>query len=111
MSREDLMMWSLLLGIANFVMTWGVALYMYLSNKNKATNAKIDALAEELNKSIIDHGNRLTKVESGPTHQDLAKLHEKSNDVRADLSKLTGLVTGMNRLLSSIDDHLRSKVA
>lgn len=114
MTREDVMVWSLLLGIANFILTWGVALYMYLSNKNKATNTRIDAVAEDLTNSIIDHGNRLTQVEArvdgGPKHHDLAELHEKTNTVARELSQLTGAVSGMNRLLCSIDDHLRSKV-
>lgn len=103
------MQWSLLLGVANFLLTWGVALYMYLSNKNKATNARIDALETKVTASIIDHGNRLTKVEGGPTHQDLALLHEKTNDVGKKVSELTGTVNGMNRLLTSIDDHLRRR--
>ncbi|WP_413460196.1 hypothetical protein [Herbaspirillum huttiense] len=109
MSREDVMQWSLLLGIANFLLTWGVALYMYLSNKNKATNARIDALEARVTASIIDHGNRLTKLEGGPTHQDLGTLHEKVNDATNEIALLNGTVTGMNRLLTSIDDHLRRR--
>jgi len=109
MTREDVMMWSLGLGIANFVLTWGVALYMYLTNKNKATNTRIDTLDRDMSASIIDHGNRLTQLESGPTHEDLAQLHEKSNGVARELSQLSGLVAGMNRLLCSIDEHLRRK--
>lgn len=109
MSREDIMQWSLLLGVANFLLTWGVALYMYLSNKNKATNTRIDTVASDLNESIKEHGNRLTKLEGGPTHQDLGTLHEKVNDATKEIALLNGTVSGMNRLLSSIDEHLRRR--
>ncbi|MBO9538739.1 hypothetical protein [Herbaspirillum sp.] len=109
MIREDVMQWSLLLGVANFLLTWGVALYMYLSNKNKATNARIDALEAKVTASIIDHGNRLTKLEGGPTHQDLGMIHEKINEVSTEVAMLNGTVTGMNRLLTSIDEHLRRR--
>ncbi|BEV15814.1 DUF2730 family protein [Herbaspirillum sp. DW155] len=109
MSREDVMQWSLWLGIANFLLTWGVALYMYMSNKNKATNSRIDALEARVTASIIDHGNRITRLEVGPTHEDLGTLHEKVNDVTTEVAQLIGTVNGMNRLLGSIDEHLRRR--
>jgi len=109
MSREDLATLSLILSFANFVLTWGVALYMYLSNKNKATNSRIDLVMKDLNEVIKEHGNRLTKLEGGPSHQDLGQWHEKTNQLGTSLAQLTGTVNGMNRLLTSIDEHLRSK--
>lgn len=106
---------------ANFLLTWGVALYMYLANKNKVTNERISSLETNMNAKIkkldddvtdelIGQGNRITSleggVEHGPTHHDLGLLHEKINDVDGQFKELRGEVRGVKNLLDTIHQHL-----
>lgn len=91
MSREEI---TLALAVANFVLTWGVALYMYLANKNKATNQRIGELEEDLMEKYDDHGNRITHLETviemAPTHHDLAKVYEAQKRSDEKLNQLIG---------------------
>ena len=52
MSREDIV---LAISVANFALTWGVALYMYMANKNKATNERINALETDVETKLDSH--------------------------------------------------------
>ncbi|MDR1995120.1 hypothetical protein [Azonexus sp.] len=93
------------LSVANFILTWGIALYMYLSNKNKATNARITLLEGEFSKRIekldddiggkLDsHIQRITKLETSsekaPSHADLAKVYTSINELASTVNQLVG---------------------
>ena len=112
---------ALAISVANFALTWGVALYMYLANKNKVTNARIDTLEQDLNKKIEkldddvelrldEYREKIARLEEGtehgPTHHDLGLLHEKFNGVGNDVSLLRGEVNGVKQLLHTIHEHL-----
>lgn len=112
---------SLGITASNFVLTWGLALYMYLANKNKVTNerissletnmnAKIQKLDDDVTEELTEQGNRITSleggVEHGPTHHDLGLLHEKINDVDGQFKELRGEVRGVKNLLDTIHQHL-----
>ncbi|GAB2182659.1 hypothetical protein DLREEDagrD3_28820 [Denitratisoma sp. agr-D3] len=112
---------GLYISAANFLLTWGVALYMYLANKNKVTNeritkletdlgARVQKLDEDVDGRLDDYGNRITALEEsdehGPTHHDLGKLHEKVNEVDGQFKELRGEVKGIRNLLDTIHRHL-----
>jgi hypothetical protein len=132
METQDI---SLAISIANFVLTWGVALYMYLANKNKVTNGRIDTLTTELNTKIenleadmtlkiaaIDddfevrmdrHGEEITGLkegaEHGPTHHDLGRLHEKINQVSNKVSGIDGRLDGIGATLHQLTSEIMKK--
>lgn len=91
MSREEI---TLGLAVANFILTWGVALYMYMANKNKATNERIGKLEEDLVVKIEGHGGRImrleTVVENAPTHDHLAQVYEAQKRSDEKLNQLIG---------------------
>lgn len=79
---------------ANFLLTWGVALYMYLANKNKVTNERITRLEDDFDVKFDAHADRLARLEEAteraPSHEDLGKLHEKVNTVAQTMHQLVG---------------------
>ena len=91
MNREEI---TMALSVGNFLLTWGVALYMYLANKNKATNERIGKMEEDLGDKIESHSSRITHleavVEASPTHGDLAKVYESQKKLAEQLNQLIG---------------------
>lgn len=101
---------ALLISAANFLLTWAVALYMYLVNKNKVTNERIGRMEDDFDGKLAAHADRLARLESraeqAPTHEDLADLYEKVNRVDAGVAALGGQFDGVRRLLATIHEHL-----
>lgn len=118
---------ALAISIANFVLTWGVALYMYLANKNKVTNERINKLQDDIDewkddhqeriavletatKGVPTHGDRIARLETGaenvPTHDDLGSIHERitalDSKVSAQGGKLDGIDATLRQLLSRV---------
>ena len=95
---------------ANFILTWGVALYMYMANKNKVTNERITRLEDDFDGKLDTHADRLARLEAraeqAPTHEDLAGLHEKINSVASGVNSLGGQFEGVKNLLNTIHQHL-----
>jgi hypothetical protein len=126
---------ALAISIANFVLTWGVALYMYLANKNKVTNGRIDTLTTELNTKIEDLEVDMTKkiaaidddfeerldkhsedlvglrkgAEHGPTHHDLGQLHEKINAVDVKVSAQGGALAAIDASLRQLTSEITKR--
>lgn len=110
MSREEV---TMALGVANFILTWGVALYMYLANKNKATNERIGKLEDDLVEKIDGHSGRITHLETlaevAPSHQDLAKVYEAQRKSDDKLNKLIGENEGQSAILRTILTQITQK--
>lgn len=96
--------WGSYFAAANFALTWGLAFYVHLVNKNKATTDRMERLEHDLLLRLNQHGDRLTKVESQlsnmPSHTDLGKLYDRLNDQSRDVARMAGE-------LSQINDNLR----
>lgn len=103
---------ALAISIANFVLTWGVALYMYLANKNKVTNERINKLQEDLDEWKDDHSERIavleTRAKGVPTHDDMGGIHERITAVDLKVSaqggKLDGIDATLRMLLARITE-------
>ena len=110
MSREDVVLG---LSVCNFILTWGVALYMYMANKNKATNERIGKLEDDLSDKIDGHADRITHLEtvaeSAPNHADLAKVYESINGVAATVNQLVGENRGQSDTLRLILNQITQK--
>lgn len=100
MNREDV---AMAIAVANFILTWGVALYMYLANKNKATNERIGKLEDDLGGMIDGHADRITHLETvtemAPTHHDLAQVYEGQKRSDEKLNQLIGETRGQSDML------------
>lgn len=104
---------ALAISVANLALTWGVALYMYLANKNKVTNVRINKLQEDIDEWKFDHSERIvvleTSVKSVPTHDDLGGIHERITDVGLKVSsqgaKLDGIDATLRMLLARITER------
>lgn len=100
MNREEI---TMALAVGNFILTWGVALYMYLANKNKATNERIGKLEDDLSEKIDGHAGRITHLETvtemAPTHHDLAKVYEGQKVSDEKLNQLIGETRGQSDML------------
>lgn len=69
-----------------------------------------DSRFSDLDRLVADHRERIGKLEAtvnqGPTHEDLAGLHERINDLGASVSSLAGEFKGANHTLELIHSFL-----
>lgn len=97
---------ALAISVANFVLTWGVALYMYLANKNKVTNERITLMETDFDGKLDRHADRLARleeaVEHAPTHADLSKVYEGLNSLAGTVNQLVGENRGQTDTLRLI---------
>lgn len=113
--------WRFWLSLAQAVATALIGIYVWLSNREKVTAGKFEALARDLRAGInnleektgnrigrIDH--RLTVVESSCnhaiTHTDLSAVYERINAVSGQLSNLAGGVSALQNSMTMIHEHL-----
>jgi chromosome segregation ATPase len=98
--------------VLEFLLTGGIAIYVYMSNKDRVTNDRIEKLEDDLDEKLDKQGERIAtleaKSEGTPTHDDLSHLHEKINAVNASISTLAGEFSGVRNLLNTIHHHLLS---
>ena len=101
---------ALAISLANFALTWGVALYMYLANKNKVTNERINALQDDIDDWKDDHTERIVALEAtakgAPNHSHLGGLHEKINTVGNDVSGIAGRLDGIESTLRQLTSEI-----
>jgi len=106
----DLELAKFLFQVLTFLMTGGIGIYVYLSNKDKVTNDRIGKLEEDLDGKLDCHVERIvaleTRVGASPTYNDLADIHEKINKIGADISALSGKFTGVSNLLDTLHNYL-----
>lgn len=69
-----------------------------------------DERFSDLDRMVSDHRERIGKLEAtvkqGPTHEDLADLHERITDIGQSVSTLTGEFQGASRTLQLIHSFL-----
>lgn len=94
------------LAAANFCLTWGVMLYMYLSNKNKATNERINKLEADVDGKLDSHADRLARLEQAGeasiSHADLSEVYRAINLLSEKLNHLLGVSQGQGDTLRLI---------
>lgn len=128
MDHVDYQAVALWISVANFILTWGLALYMYLANKNKVTNERINTLQVDVDKKFDDARNRLTHLEAttahdtaervatleqhaadAPKHGDLARLHARIDEVAGAIKRIEGESTAQTRILNLVYESLIKK--
>lgn len=128
MTREDMV---LALSIINHLLTWGVALYMYMANKNKATNERINKLEDDMEVKLDTHttaeeakfdeisrdlrvsSERIQHLETAataaPSHADLAKVYDSLNALAGTVNQLVGENRGQSDTLRLILNQITKK--
>lgn len=113
MDKESIELAKLIFQVFQFLLTGGIGIYVYTSNKNKATNDRIDVLQENIDAKVDGHSERIAKLEAhaenSPSHDDLAGIHDKINTACSQISSLSGEFKGVHTLLNTIHRYLLGK--
>jgi hypothetical protein len=100
------------LGVVLLGLLVNVGSFMYVrsSNKDKATKDQIEKMETDLDDKLDGQSERITRLEirsgNSPTHEDLGSIHEKINQLRAEVGLLTGEFIGVKNLLNTLNQHL-----
>ena len=93
-----------------FVLWGGTSFYVYISNKNRVTNDRVTALQNDVDARLEGQSVRVAHLEEAmlhaPTHNDIAKLYEKINDVSTCMNRMEGEFKATNRTLHLIHETM-----
>lgn len=107
MEYEALKIW---IDIAQFGVTGGIGIWLWLVRKNDTTNVHLAQLERDVDQRLDNHAQRLAGLEADikglPTHKDLGDLYERVNQVAENLSQLTGEFRGVRDTLGLIHRQL-----
>jgi hypothetical protein len=96
--------------IAQFLITGGIGIYIYLLNKGDAINTRLSSIEDAHDKRLDNHQERLSAVEATiehlPTHNELAELREDVAGLKADMGGQTALLIRLEKTVSRISDWL-----
>lgn len=92
-----------LMDVAQKVVTFGIAAWLYLEKKRDTTHAQINALEESHDRRLDDHARRIATLEAQSiTHEDMGELHDKINQVANVTSRVEGEMKGISDTLRLI---------
>lgn len=99
--------------VLQFLLTGGVMVYVYLVNKDKVTNDRIERLEDDIHGSMAQQGERIAKLEkageAAPNHADIAKVYESINQLSATVNQLVGENRGQSDTLKLILNQITAK--
>ncbi|MCG8470538.1 MAG: hypothetical protein MI742_01610 [Desulfobacterales bacterium] len=94
------------LDAGQWVTTLLVGLYVWIANKAQATVNEVNRVKSGM--GALE--NRIIKLETAiktvPSHDDLAAVYERINDVAENVAELSGKMDGVQGSLGMIHDHL-----
>ncbi len=104
--------------LAQFAVTLLVGLYVWISNRHRATRGQIEKVRDEHEARLQNHSNRVTSIEEqlrhmpdGKTIQDLTKqLQELHGDFKALNARFEGfkdVAKIMRRQVELMDEYLK----
>jgi len=97
--------WKVFITIINL----GIGAYLFWERNNNSTRNRIDSLETDVDGRLDKHGERITKLEGGPTHGRIDEAHARITDVARAVSGMAGEMQGMKTVLNLIHDHLLNK--
>ncbi len=89
--------------VLQFVITSAVGIYVWLSNRRKVTQERIDKLEEHMNMRFNSQGERTTRVEAQVQNLPTAAV---IHDLSAQVAELRGATSQLNQSLHLIQEHL-----
>lgn len=123
--------------VGQFVVTGAVGLYVWFVQREQVRREALQRLESDVDTRLDDIVTRLTKIEGhtaqapswqacaaqhtriavleqsmreGVKSADVGRVHARIDEVAEGLAGLRGELTGMQRLLHAIDQHLRANV-
>jgi len=109
----DLELAKFLFQVLTFLMTGGIGIYVYLSNKDRVTNDRIGKLEDDLDEKLAGHAERISKLEShieaAPTHGHLGDLYGKIHAVDTKVSSQGGKLESIDATLRMILSRITEK--
>lgn len=112
----DYRAWAFWLQFAQVVGYLILGVWVWISNRRKATVAEIMAVRTELQQvknmqsdKCNIHQERTTKIEeamkTAPTHNDLGQMYERINSVKGTVDEMSGTLKAVNRQLGLLVEH------
>ncbi len=99
--------------LAQFVLTAVIGAWFYLERKRDKTDELIAALRTDLDGRIDDHHDRIARLETtsntAPSHQDMARIHQRIDEVSGAMKRLEGESGAQTRILNLVYESLVSK--
>lgn len=96
--------------VAQFLITGGIGVYIYLVNRGEAIDKRISKFKEEANKSLTDHENRIGQVEAVmkflPTHNDMTSVKSQLAGLQAETEGQTALLERLTKQVDRINEWL-----
>ncbi|MBL4797631.1 MAG: DUF2730 family protein [Oleispira sp.] len=96
--------------VVQAILTAVVFLYVWLTNRHKVNSSSINDLSKELNQ----FDERLIRVEKDvqymPTHEDMAKIHQRVSETAQRLTSVEGELKQINNTMQLMHKHLLSGV-
>lgn len=94
--------WQVLITVIN-ILGW---VYVLMTSKQKDNASAI----EEFKKELSEIDTRLTGVEKDiehlPTHEDMAKLHERVNEANENIKHISGQLTQIDYTMKLVNKYL-----
>ncbi len=101
---------QILVDVAQFVVTGAIGVYVYLVNKNAATNARIDQTEKNVDGRLDNHEQRLSRVEAHveqlPAHDDLTAVRSDIAATRQSVENVSGQLSQLVNQVGLIQEHL-----
>lgn len=98
------------LDLVQVVATFGVWIYVWLSNRHSITSSRLAKLEEEMDKRLDGQGERISTLEGRvgniPTHDDLDKMNKLINRIGGDLREMTGSYQRLQSTVDRIHDYM-----
>lgn len=87
--------------------------WLFLINKNKVTNSRINEMEEATSNKLQAMALRLERLEAdarhAPTHDDLKRVHARMDESMGEVRQLGGKLDAMAHTLRLIEEHLLNR--
>lgn len=87
-----------------------LALYTWISNRQKANSSAIERLRDDLTSDLNELDDRVIRVETNilhlPTHEDVGRLHTRINETNESLKHIDGKLTQIDHTTKMINEYL-----
>ncbi len=97
--------------VLQFLLTGGIGIYVYISNKQRVTNANMAAMETDIDDRLDDHSGRIARVEEAikhlPSATDITNLRDLISRVGGDVRGLEGKFNGVVDRLASVQHSLQ----
>lgn len=101
---------SFWLQVGQAVITGLVFVYVWITNRQKANTAAIETMRDEIGNELNEIDDRLIRVEKDiehlPTHEDMAKLHERVNEANENIKHISGQLTQIDYTMKMVNKYL-----